>query len=93
MRTERSTTGTVRSAALENSSPAEPRAAAHRLLHHVAEIVALGAVAVALRAAVAVALPGSGEHNRSRLAAVMAVAVTVVGAATAQRLEAATDIN
>ncbi len=93
MRTERSTTGTVRSAALENSSPAEPRAAAHRLLHHVAEIVALGAVAVALRAAVAVALPGSGEHNRSRLAAVMAVAVTVVGAAMAMRLEAATDIN
>ena len=47
-------------------------------------------------AAVAVALPGSGEHN-SRLAAVMAVAATwaatAVGAAMAMRLEAATDMN
>ena len=56
-------------------------------------MVALGAVAaIAVRAAVAVALLDSGEHN-SRLAAVMAVAVTVVGAAMAMRLEAATDIN
>ncbi len=56
-------------------------------------MVDLGAVAaIAVRAAVAVALLDSGEHN-SRLAAVMAVAATVVGAATAMRLEAATDIN
>ncbi len=45
-----------------------------------------------MRAAVAVALPGSGEHN-SRLTAMMAVAATGVGAAMAMRLEAATDIN
>ena len=56
-------------------------------------MVALGAVAaIAVRTAVAVALPGTGEHN-SRLAAVMAVAVMVVGAAMAMRLEAATNLN
>ena len=93
MPTERSTTtGAVRSAALlENSSPAD---AAHRLLHHVAEMVALGAVAASSNSGARCGSRGAvwqrrhrGEHNRSRLAAVVAVAVTVVvGAAMATNI-------